>query len=232
MSQNILFRCPPRLRRGVLALSLGALVLLPAARAEDEEAAPDHAAQILSAIDKGREAYRAGKAQESIRQLQTAIKLIQQTAVRGLASFLPDLGEGWTADEPNTTSGSWNANGTDTQWTQVTRSYHHEERGLTLDVTITNWPQMIQGVRAMVQMFKNPQMRAAFEGDKKKKHELVEGDGWTGMLITEGNRRTSFQTFNEEVMVTMEVGTGDAAFLRGVWQRMDRRGLGESTRDG
>jgi len=216
----------------VLALSLVAVALLPAARAEDEDAPQDNATLILSAIDKGREAYRAGKAQESIRHLQKAIKLIQQTAVRGLASFLPDLGEGWTADEPNTTSGSWNANGTDMQWTQVTRSYQHEERGLTLDVTITNWPQMIQGVRAMVQMFKNPQMRAAMDGDKKKKHELVEGDGWTGLLITEGTRRTSFQTYNEDVMVTMEIGTGDAALVRSVWQGMDRRGLGESTRDG
>ncbi len=232
MPQSAFARRLPPFRRGVLALTLGAVALLPAARAEDEETPPDHNALILSAIDKARDAFRAGKAQEAVRELQKAIKLIQQTAMRGLASFLPDLGEGWTADEPNTTSGSWNVNGTDMQWTQVTRTYRHEERNLGLDIMITTSPQMMQGTQAMLQMFKNPQMRAAFENDKKKKHELVEGDGWSGILITEGRRRTSFQTCCEGVLLTMEVATGDAALVRQVWQAMDRRGLAESTRDG
>lgn len=218
-------------RTPLLPLLVLLLLFLPGALAQEgqekrgEKSAAASDALILAAIDKGRTAYQKGDAQEAIRNLQEAVRLIQAVALKGLVSFLPDLGEEWEADEPNTTSGSWNADGQLMQWTQVVRQYRHKKSSRELSVSICNAPHLVEAHLGLAALWKNPAMRKALESDPDNKTKMIEGDGWFGLLSIASGESTNFTTGAKEVLITLDYDAPDAAFVQSVWEKMDHKGL-------
>jgi hypothetical protein len=187
---------------------------------------------VVAAIDKGREAFKAGRDQEAIEQLQKAIGLIQAKAMKGLEAFLPTRdAEKWEAGEIDSQSGNWGSGETAFTWSQVQRRYTKKgvEDGPEVTVMITSWPQMIEGQRAMMQMYKDPAMRAMIGQDPNgPKMELIEKDGWVGMITTQ-NDDCSIVTLHEKIMVQVQVNKAETDIAKEFWDAMDRKGLGEAT---
>jgi hypothetical protein len=213
-----------RAERLVLSLPL---LLAPAIAgvAEDE-------ALVLAAIDKGREAFKAGKPQEAIENLQKAIGLIQAKGMRSLATFLPARDEKeWELGEVDTQQGNWGSGEQSFQWTQATRRYvkKNAEDGPEISVMITNSPQMIEPQRAMLQMMRDPAMRAAMnQGKDAQKVDMIEEGEWLGMITTEQDRTTAL-VLHKKAMVQIEVHRGGDKIAREFWAAIDRNGLAAAT---
>jgi len=208
-----------------LALLLLAVVL---ARAEDKPPPPAPDAAILAAIDKGRAAVAAGKAQDAVAHLHEAIRLIQETAIKGLAAFLPKRDKPWTMGEIDTSTGTWGTGKDAFQWAHTSRAYELEEQHVT--VTISTSPQLIEAQRAGLEMLRNPQMRAMLQSDENRELEVVEADGWLGMVTTDAGGGSSVLAMHKKVMVSIDLAQGDAALAKEFWEAIDRKGLGEAVK--
>lgn len=193
--------------------------------AEDEAA-------VLAAIDKGREAFKAGKPQEAIESLQKAIGLIQAKAMKNLATFLPARDEKeWEMGEVDTQQGNWGSGEQSFQWTQVSRRYTKKgaEDGPEVNVMISNSPQIIEAQRAMLQMFKDPAMRAMMgQGNEGQKVDVIEDGEWLGMITVE-KERCSANIVHKKVMVQIEAERGDEKLVKEFWAAVDKAGLAEAT---
>ncbi len=216
-----------RVRLTLVALPLlFALVLAGDPPAEGDPA-------IVAAIDKGREAFKAGKDQEAIENLQKAIGLIQAKAMKGLAAFLPSRDETqWEMGEVESQSGNWGSGETAFTWSQVSRRYTKKggDGGPEVNVMISNSPQLIEAQRGMVQMFKDPAMRAMMaQNQDGQKMDFIEEGGWLGMITTQKDS-CSVQVFHTKVMVQIEVTNGDDKLAKEFWAAIDRDGLGAASK--
>lgn len=193
--------------------------------AEDEAA-------VLAAIEKGREAVRAGKPQEAIEQLQKAIGLIQAKAMKNLATFLPVRDDKeWEMGEVDTQQGNWGTGDQSFQWTQVSRRYTKKgaEGGPEVTVMISNSPQIVEAQRAMLQMLKDPAMRAMMnQGNQGQKVDVLEDGEWLGM-ITSDKERCSANIIHKKVMVQIEAERGDDKLAKEFFAAMDKNGLAAAT---
>jgi hypothetical protein len=193
--------------------------------AEDEAA-------VLAAIDKGREAFKTGKPQEAIESLQKAIGLIQAKAMKNLATFLPARDEkDWEMGEVDTQQGNWGSGEQSFQWTQVSRRYTKKgaEDGPEVNVMISNSPQIIEAQRAMLQMFKDPAMRAMMnQGNQGQKVDVIEDGEWLGMITIEKDR-CSANIMHKKVMLQIEAERGDEKLVKEFWAAVDKAGLAEAT---
>ena len=181
---------------------------------------------ILSAIDKGREAFRGGKDQEAIESLQKAIGLIQKKGMKNLATFLPARDEKtWDMGEVDTQTGNWGSGEQSFQWSQVSRRYTKkgDESGADVNVMISNSPQLIEAQRGMVQMLKDPAMRAMMQQGEQR-IEFIEEGGWLGMITTEGEGCNAM-IFHTKIMVQIQVSQGNADLAKDFWKVIDKDGL-------
>jgi hypothetical protein len=214
------------MRTKLLILALP-LLFAPALAGDAEDEAA-----VLAAIDKGREAFQAGKPQEAIESLQKAIGLIQAKAMRNLATFLPARDDKeWEMGEVDTQQGNWGSGEQSFQWTQVSRRYTKKgaEDGPEVNVMISNSPQIIEAQRAMLQMFKDPAMRAMMnQGNEGGKVDVIEDGEWLGMITVE-EKRCSANIVHKKVMVQIEAERGDEKLVKEFWAAVDKKGLAEAT---
>ena len=181
---------------------------------------------ILASIDKGREAAKAGKDQEAIESLQKAIGLIQKKGMKNLATFLPARDEKtWDMGEVDTQTGNWGSGEQSFQWSQVSRRYTKkgDESGADVNVMISNSPQLIEAQRGMVQMLKDPAMRAMMQQGEQK-IEFIEEGGWLGMITAEGDGCNAM-IFHTKIMVQIQVSQGNADLAKEFWKAVDKDGL-------
>lgn len=209
-------------------LALVALPFLLALVVAGDPPAAEGDAAIVATIEKGRDAFKAGKHQEAIENLQKAIGLIQAIASKGLAVFLPARdAEQWEMAEVDTQNGNWGSGESSFQWTQVSRRYTKkgEEGGPEVNVMISNSPMLIEAQRGMVQMLKDPAMRAMMaQNQDGQKLDFVEEGGWLGMITTE-KESCNAQIFHTKVMVQIESNTGDEKLVKEFWAAIDKDGL-------
>jgi hypothetical protein len=181
--------------------------------------------EALKLIDQGRKALEADKAQEAVTCLQKAIAIIQKSVATGFAAFLPDVWEGWKADEPKVDSGSWGSGEDAFQWSNVRRKYTREEDNLRVEVSITSMPQMVMGLRASLQQIKNPMIRDMLTKDPDSKVEFIDTDGWLGMLKTDKGRRSECTAVHEKIAVSISFRKEDMDLLKKFWNAVDRKGI-------
>ncbi|MHC4135843.1 MAG: hypothetical protein ACYTDU_04535 [Planctomycetota bacterium] len=182
-------------------------------------------AQVEALIQEGLKAYQAGQHREAIQRLQKAIGIIQQSAEKGLVSFLPAPAEGWKAEAPKSSSGNWGAGESAIQWTQVSRRYKRESDGLKVEVTISDSPQIIQGQLQALKAYENPQMLQMLNQDPNRRIALVDADGWKGWKITEKGQRAQTMAIHQSVMVMIDVRSDDEKVRDAFWGGVDRKGI-------
>jgi len=212
-----------------LAVVIGLTAALAVGQAQEEKD-PDPKARVEALVQEGLKAFRAGKNQAAIQSLQKAIGLIQQSAAKGLVSFLPAPPEGWEADPAKSKSGNWGAGESAIQWTQASRRYRRESDKLKVEVSISDSPQIIQGQMQALKMYQNPQMLQMMNQDPNKKVELIDADGWKGWHTTQKGKRPRTQTMAiyESVMVQIEVRGDDDTVRETFWNAVDRKGIASS----
>lgn len=194
--------------------------------------APAGEAEVLENIDKGREAFKAGKSHEAIDHLQKAISLIQKASMANLATFLPTRDEKvWEMGEIESTGGNWGTGEGSFQWTQVSRRYTKKgvEDGPEVTVQISNWPQMIEAQRAAFEPLRDPATRAMMAKlQPDVKLDFIDKDGWIGTITTQKEDCAACVT-HTKVIVTINANKGDDKLVKEFWDAMDSKALGEAT---
>ena len=206
-----------------LAVVIGLMAVLAIGQAQEEQEPKAQGVEAL--IQEGLAAYKAGQHQVAIQRLQKAIGIIQKSAEKGLASFLPEPAEGWKADPAKSQSGNWGAGEGAIQWTQVSRRYKRESDGLKVEVTISDSPQIIQGQLQALKLYENPQMLQMMNQDPDRKVTLVDADGWKGWNTLEKGKRAQTMAICKSVMVMIEVRGDDEKVREAFWSGVDRKGL-------
>jgi len=191
---------------------------------EEEEAAA-RAKRIEECIQKGLAAHRANQPQEAIAQLQQAVLLLQKSVEKNLAAFLPKPREGWTADDPEVQSGVWGSGEQSFQITTATRNYSREEDGRSVEIVLTNSPQMVDAQKQLITTFANPQMAAMLGADPDRKLETFKEDGWDGMLTVEKDGEAQITAVTGNVLLTIRVDAPDEDLVREFWKALDRKAL-------
>lgn len=204
-------------------LAVLTLVLALGLALGDEEA--ERARKIEDHIQKGLAAHRANLPQEAINQLQQAVLLLQKSVEKNLAAFLPKPGEGWTADDPEVQSGMWGAGEQGFQFTTATRHYEREEDGRSVEIVLTNSPQMVGMQKQLITAFQNPQMAAALGADPDRKVEMLKEDDWEGMLTVEKDGEAQIIAVTGDILVTINVDAPDGDMARKFWASVDRKAL-------
>jgi hypothetical protein len=197
-----------------------------APRAAAQDRSPAGAADdVESLVRKGLEAYRNGKSSEAVALLQEAIGVIQRSGEKSLAAMLPPVPEGWTAEEPETSSGAWGAGGDSMQWTQVSRRYVRERDSLGVTVTFTNSPQILMGQKAMAQVIDNPQYLKMMNQDGKQKISSRSVKGWVAWSVVETGKSAEGIALGERHVVMVDVDGGSEEILDRFWKGIDFGGL-------
>ncbi|MHC4668485.1 MAG: hypothetical protein ACYTFD_08765 [Planctomycetota bacterium] len=206
-----------------MAVALALATVLVGVRA-GEEPQPD--ASVEKLIQEGLAAYKAGRHEEAIERLQSAIRIIQQAAAKGLASFLPPAPEGWKADAPESESGTVGSDDEAIQWTQVSRSYERESDELEVEITISNSPEMAQAQGAALMMaHENPQMLQMMNQDPDRKIALIKQDGWKGWTVTEKGDSAQTLAIHESTLVMVNVSGDDDKVRDTFWSSLDLKGI-------
>ena len=197
------------------------------ARAEEEDK-PDPTKAALTHIDQGKEALLAGDSEAALEHLQKAIGLIQQTVEKKLETFLPKALEGWTRGDVNTSSGSWGSGEGTFQMTTATCEYTHKETERQISVQVSNSPQLLMGLKQMIEMFGNEQYRAMMAANANMKLEEVSAGGFKAWLMVDKEGSAQVMAAAEKIMVQVEGDAEDAAAVKAYWSAIDHEGLAGS----
>jgi hypothetical protein len=187
----------------------------------------DKAADVEATIQKGLKAYKDGKPGEAIAALQDAIAAIQKTQEGGLAAFLPEAPDGWTADKAEVSSGAFGSGAEAVAITTLSRAYTRKSDDLRTRFTLTNSDKIVGSQKAMLEMFKNPDfLKTVNTGDNK--FQTFEQDGWAGWTSVEKGRKAEMVAFCGAYMLNIAVEKDDAAALQTFIKGTNLKGLAGS----
>jgi len=165
--------------------------------------------EVTDQIQEGLTAYEKGDLDTATIALDSAATLSRQMQANSLRNVLPEPLEGWTAEEPETSSAGAAMFG---GGLQTSRSYHKDDENITINI-IGNSPML----QAMSMMFANP----AMQGGGAK---LVIIDG--RKVIQNKEDRTLQTMINNNFLVSVEgeEGTADES-LRAYFDAVDFEAL-------
>lgn len=219
------------MRRAVLPLLLVAFFVLLSGLTAAEEPAAEPVQAALAQIDSGRAALVAGNAQEAIDRLQRAIGIIQAKVARSLSSYLPASVGDLVGGEVDIQSGSWGAGDDSFQWNSATRTYRRApddaraDDDLSVEVMISNSPQLLEVHKASFEMYENPQMREMLEKSGNVKIETIREGAWKGFILSQPDQGAQVLAVAERMMLQIQSSSGDMALMKKFWKAIDTEGL-------
>ena len=198
-----------------------------------QDAKPDAAApqDIEAMINKGLAAYKAGKNEEAVAQLQQAITAIQSSRQKGLAALFPKAPEGWQADEIQSQSGSFSSGKDASSYVHLTRTYTRKqgENNLTVTMTILNIPQLLEAQQQAAQTYRNPEFLKMINQQGDQKVEAFEQDGWFVWTVVQKDQDANLSAFGKGAMITLQVSKDDGSVLKTFWKGIDLKAFAGET---
>ncbi len=198
-----------------LALAVSALVAAEAPKGEDAE----------KLINNGLKAYKDGKLNEAIAQLQAAIAAMQATQQKSLAGVFPKAPAGFEAGEIDSSAGSTNAGGSSMAIVNLSRTYTSKaENGPTVTITLTSSKDLIAAQKGMLEALKNPEMVKAMQASGAT-FKLFEQDGWAGWRHVEKDGQAEIIVFGKTCMLSVKVDKSDEKTLDLFWKLIDLKSV-------
>jgi hypothetical protein len=189
-------------------------------------AAPAYAGdEVAPLVEKGRKAYEAGDYQAALGYFQQVVQLIQASLSQSFERFFPEPLSGWTADEIESHSWSGTSQDGTQNMTNLSRDYQRESDGIGCTITFSNWPQMIQGLKQSVSMYK--QMGEMMNQDPNMQVSVDERDGWTVLKVVEiESEQTQITALADDMMITIDLETSESGIADEYFARIDLKGIG------
>ena len=120
---------------------------------------PVFADDVSDLIDNGKDAWKKGDSIATVASLQQAIQKIQAESGKAITACFPEAPAGWVAEEIENTAWSGSSGEGMQSMINLSREYTQEADDLRCTINITNWPQMVDGLRASIAGMADPAMR-------------------------------------------------------------------------
>lgn len=183
---------------------------------------PLQADEISNQLESARAAYERGELQASVQGLQFVIAAIQERIDQSLLKLLPEPLPGWTAGEPQTSSGGMASM---IVGTNLTRQYHREG-GANLEISLTGNSPFLPMITMMLSnpliLQSDPSNRLySHAGRRGLIHQDQDSKGWEISLIGSGNllirvSGTSIERADAEAYLqAIDLGAVEKAFSSG-----------------
>jgi len=179
---------------------------------------------VTPLVEKGRKAYADGDYQAALEYFQQVVQMIQAGLSESFEGYFPEALSGWTADEIK--SQSWTGTTEDGahSMTNLTREYRREDGGVQCTIALTNWPQVVQGMRQSLTMYK--QMGAMMNQDPDKEVSVEEKDGWTILIMVEiEDNSTQIMAVSDKLMLNIDLNSKESKIAREYLGKMDLKAL-------
>lgn len=187
-------------RRTCLLIVIACVALSTAAFAQQD---------LKPLVKQGERAIDAGNYQEALDYFQQVVQQLQNLVGAAFESFMPKALSGWEAGELNRQSWAGTSEEYTGNTTNITQTFTRKSDGKTIQINLTNWPHLLQGLKQSADAYKqmssmmanNPEMTLTFE----------ERGDWTVMRVVENERgRTTLNAFSESAMISIEADYPDA----------------------
>lgn len=211
----------------VLLLSVSMASAQDAARNKSDPGVPANdqgKVDVAQVIEQALAAYRAADYQKSVTLLQQAIGQIQKMSEQGWGRFFPTVA-GWEGGKIDSQSSSTGTGNEGFQMTQLRRSYREIDGERTVEVTITNSPQLVASSKASLEMYKNPQLVALMKQDPNRSFDVIDTDGWTGIVTVEKKDGGHVMALCGSTLVTINLNGANAELVRKFWDAMDHKAM-------
>ena len=160
-------------------------------------------------VKKGEKAIDAKDYQAALDYFQQVVGKLQNLVEVAFETFMPDALSGWDAGEIRSQSWAQTTEGYAGNMTNINRVFTRTSDGKKVTVNLSNWPQIVSGLRQSLDAYK--QMEDMMNMDPNTKITFDERDGWTIMRIVDQKRgSTQIQAVGESAMVSVEADYADA----------------------
>jgi hypothetical protein len=181
--------------------------------------------QVQAVVSKALDAYKEGRTQEAISQLQQAIAIMQQSQQTGMASFFPKPPDGFEAGQVDSQSATFGSGKQAGSYTHVSRVYTRKSDDLTVTVSLTDSPELIQAQKMVAEQFKNPSAVAAMNQNPDVVIKTLQGDGWFGWMTVNKKSDAQVTAFCNGCVLSINVNKPDQQVVEIFWQGINLKGL-------
>lgn len=183
---------------------------------------------ITPLVDEGRKALAAGDYQKALEYFQQVVQKIQAQVSQSFEKFMPDALSGWEAGEIESQSWAGTTDEVTHNMSHITREYTRKEDGTQCTITLSNWPQMVEGIRQSVSMYK--QMARMTQSDPETQVSVEEKDEWVLLKIVEVGETATVTAVGDKQMVSIEVDRDDMSIADAYLGKIDLKGLEQAIR--
>ena len=208
-------------------IMIAALVVLLGLAVGSAPAAEEAKADVSAMIEKGREAIGKEEYQRAIDILQAVISELQKRMSKSLEVLFPKAPEGWTAAEIQAGAFTAVTSGAAHSQTTLSRAYTRTKDEQKITVTLSNMPQQVRGMKRMMEMYKNPRMRAMMNVDPNRSVTVEDASGWTVLVQSEKGDKpgANLTAICDAMMLAINAPGGDAALARSFLKNFDLKGM-------
>jgi hypothetical protein len=133
---------------------------------------------------------------------------------------LPRPRPGWTADAVERRSWSGPDAAQAHRMIHARRVYRREADGAVLDLTLTNWPELVEATRAGLDGYRR--MAALLEQDPRRSLRVEERGGWTVLQVTDHEAGTvQMRALAEGYLVGMDLDRDEPAVVDAYLEALD-----------
>jgi len=182
---------------------------------------------MSSLIDKGQKAVKNGEYQSALELFQQVVQQLQSKLSASIETFFPDALSGWEAGEIESQSWAGATEEGTHNMANLTREYTRKADGARCQISVTNWPMMIQGLKQSLQIYK--QMPQLLTADPDKQMSFEEKDSWVLVkLLDKKSKDVQINAIHDHFIVNVEFNKPELAPAEQYIKAMDLISLGKS----
>ncbi|MBI5722810.1 MAG: hypothetical protein HZA50_02545 [Planctomycetes bacterium] len=178
-------------------------------------------------IQKALADYKAGKINEAISGLQSAIAEMQKSQQKGLAGFFPKAPEGWEAGEIRSDAVAVGGSGGKGSWIIVTRKYSRKDEN-SAEMSMTNSPDLVAPQKQLADTYKDGKMIEMMNVNPNVKFTAINKDGWLGWTIISKDADAQASLICGGTWISIRVEKADGKALNDLVNGIDLKALAAS----
>ncbi|MDZ7721509.1 MAG: hypothetical protein U5R06_01470 [candidate division KSB1 bacterium] len=181
---------------------------------------------VLDLIEQGKNAYQQKDFKQAHDLLQQALGKINEKLSASFKPFLPEAPAGWTGEEADSRSMSFSAPDGNVRVTEAKQRFVNDAGTQTVQVTITNTPEILKPYQQMAQAMQAPMMKEMMDQQGVVKTE--NRAGWY-IIVEETSSDTFKLTAVHEKVVVVISGADSEETSRKFLRNIDLRKLARHT---
>ena len=184
--------------------------------------------EVDDLIKQGQKAYASGNYRETVDLFQQVVEKVQARMGAEIGKFFPQPMKGWSAGEIENSSWSGSSGGESQSFVNSSRTYVRAADGMEISLLFCNWPAIVQGARAGMEVYSNPMMAQMLK-QQGIEFKSEEKEGWQVLSIANAQSdEVQIMAFSDQFMIQVQTKAGAADTAQAHFAKIDLAGLGKS----